>query len=206
MTKDDLKRLANEVAVTFNHALTETIKLFGDKANERGIQLLRNYEKSFKKEFIELGQELASKMRNSSNFDEHKLATIGLSATLISRPITGRSQGHSLNEIAGFFLAVYILRDYQLDRICGDNKELRAKLISHINEFVVPEPISSHRGVRFDIILSLPFLSNQLRASRPSHSDFLRVVSVLMFYIDSFSFISIKKIAKSLDIEPPDDE
>jgi len=194
--------LAEQVLYTFNRAIDATMELFGDRAHECGVQLRKGYGSSFENEFNELRAGITSLMKNQSNysFDAHKLAAIAMLAVLTSRPliVSANNEGHSVNEVVAFFLAVYIIRDYQAIRACDGDSTKCEKVKAQIHELVVPKLIYGHQEPREAIIIALRFLSRRVRVSTPQNADIVPILSILEFYIDNYSYESIYSISLAI--------
>ena len=194
--------LDDQILYALNCAIDETTALFSDRTTKCGVHLTKGYEKCFKDDFNELRAGITSRMKNQNNysFDAHKLAAIAVLAVLGSRPlaVSANNEGHCVNEMVAFFLAVYIIRDYQIARACGNDVSKREKVRMQVQELVVPELIYAHQEPRLAIIYALRFLSRRVRKSTPQNVDFVPIISILMFYIDSYSYDSIQSIVMAI--------
>jgi hypothetical protein len=196
------QHLDEQVAFTLDRAIASTFDIFGDWAKECGVQVMKDYKHTFKADFNELRAGLESVMRGDSEcvFDAHKLSTIACLATLTSRPmiVARNGEAHSVNEIVAFFLAVYIMRDFQIARACGNDVQKRGKVRAKIQELDVPPLIYGIQEVRVAFVVSFRFLSSSLRGTTFSQKvNLIPIISMLMFYVDNYSYTGIKNIAKA---------
>jgi len=196
------QRLSDQMVYMLNRAIDAMFNHFEIWARERGVQPRKSYANSFKNDFEQL-RPLVQKMmvdKSGNSLDAHKLAAMALLAVLSSRPMVVPMNGerHSVNEMVAFFLAVYIIREYQLRRICGNDLELRKKIETQITKLDTPKTIHSSQEVSGAIIDSLCFLSRLVRMFDASVANIVPILSVLMFYIDAYSYDSIQRIEATI--------
>jgi len=193
------EHLNEQIIVYLNRAIITAYQHLYDIPEAIGAYVTKDYVINFKREFDFLRAWTESKMQDQNEyFDAHKLAAISLIATLRSRPfqLSSGADGHGLNEIVAFRLAVYILWDYQIDRACAGDEDKRSRMREQMKGAFLhtPNRIYAHQDVTFAFIMMMCFLSDVASQPEQIYENILPINSMLIFYMDAYSYGIVESI------------
>jgi hypothetical protein len=193
------KHLEEQVFFVYLRVFEEIQKAFNIREGE--VFLTKSYDKLFKDEFSRLRSELSRIMKTSDNRskDSHKLAAIACLSVLLTKPleVDTNGDGHFLNEVMAYVLAVRIIQLYQMHRFC-DTDEQRANLKKNIGFIATPALIYEQTPVNNNTIFALKYFSRVLNNIGSYASDLLLLLSSFMFYIDATSQDTVKSMAQAI--------
>ncbi|MCL2084124.1 MAG: hypothetical protein FWH06_02575 [Oscillospiraceae bacterium] len=200
---DDVKHilpvhLEDQMVYEFSKAVEDAKEILEQKFDR--VRLRPGYEASFRRDFGSLRADIlpVMKSRNLKGLDPHKLAAIACLTVLIVRPlhIPQNGEGHSVNEVVAFLLAVKIIRNYQVARAVPDKRKQK-KLHSMLGSLETPDLIYDTQPVPVNTILAFRQLSRTLCQSKHPIDSAL-VLSSLFFFIDAHSYAAVESIANTI--------
>jgi hypothetical protein len=168
------------------------------------IKVARDYAAQFKLNFgrIHTAYKATLGARAPQPVDEHKLAGIAMLAVLRAGPmcLADGSKAHGLSAAVAYHTALYMLRFYQVHRLWGNGATARAKLAQLERTYPTPGAINGQEDVKLTTIRALRQLSVAVSKCDStgnyvnSATDFLPILSTLLFYIDAHSSAELKKL------------
>lgn len=190
--------LEDQILYEFMKSVKNAKDVLGQKSDL--VKLKPDYETVFRRDFGNIRSDVLGmiKSQNRKGLDPHKLAAIACLTVLCARPlyVPRNGEGHSVNELVAFLLAIEIIRNYQVARTISD-KSKQKKLKTKLGSLNTPELIYDTQPVVINTILALRQLSRMLCPSKYA-SDVALLLSSLFFFIDAHSFPSVESLAGSL--------
>jgi hypothetical protein len=191
------EHLADQMVCSLEKAIVYISKDVYD--DELELELASDYKGRFRATFEKLRVAFVSKLKsgNVQGYDAHKLAAIACLSVMTVRPLSIPANGefHAVNEMLAFYLAIHIIRDSQIHRLCGEDRVKQAvikkKLAANGDVLFFPPPISDSLMVPTSAILALWHLKGLLRESE-NPVDIAPILSSLFYYIDSCSYNNLK--------------
>jgi hypothetical protein len=172
----------------------------GDTSN---IRVVSNYAAQFKRCYAQTYAAYRATLAKSAPYpvDEHKLAGIAMFAVLRVGPmcLADGCKAYGLSAAVAYHTALYMLRFYQVNRLWGNGSAARQKLAELEKTYPTPGAINGE-DVKLATIRALRQLAIAVNKCDSGGNyvnkatDFLPLLSTLLFYIDSHSCAEIKKL------------
>lgn len=193
------ENLEQQMTYTLGQAVRDTVEIL--HSNSRKVKLRKGYVEDFQKEFVRIYTDTKALMKGGTGSDicPHKKAAVACLAALSVCPLVVPSNGggHSANSVVAYFLAVRIIRNYQIYRYFPNDVMKQKKLRSVLGTITVPTLLNDHQAVKVNIILAITQMSEVLRGwSHPA--DLSLMLSSFLFYVDSYSYHDVESAGASI--------
>jgi len=195
--------LEDQMARVLARAIRDTFEMKessdASKAKPVVMKVRTNYEKEFLDVFgcIRSAVLLKISSGNARGLDSHKLAAIACLSVLRSRPlyIEENGDGHSVNELVAFLMAIDVIRRYQVNRVYPGDKGKQERLRDNLGKLDTPPLIYDSQPVSINTIFAFRHLSRALRQPNCQPVDFALLLSSFFFFIDACSYNAVKTFA-----------
>jgi len=193
------KNLEDQVFFIYLRVFKEVACAFPFDKN--GVTLKEDYINSFKETFNQLKSTMTALMKDKKrrSKDAHKLASLACLSVLLTKPldVEKNGEGHMLNEVMAYIIAVRIIQLYQRDRFCK-SREKHELLKEKVGFMATPDLIYEQSPVHGNTVVAFAFLSRALKSKDLNSFDLALLLSSLFFYMDVTSQGVVEKHANTL--------
>ena len=191
--------LEDQLFFVYLRVFKEVAQAFPFKRN--GVTLKINHSEIFKEKFNQLKSSMTTFMKDKKrrSKDSHKLASLACLTVLLIRPleVEKNGEGHMLNEVMAYLIAVRIIQLYQRYRFC-EAKDKHEQLKDKVGFMSTPELIYEKSPVHGNTVVAFAFLSRAIKSKDLDSFDLALLLSTLFFYMDVSSQNVVKEYAKTL--------